>query len=242
MQIDPFFQVGVLNQTRDPATLCWQAMHQDYSEGWVFHDEPLNEKKAGDLIVKHLLLGGRGHYGPLEHASITFAVGYFPHSVIQQARTHRVGTSWDVQSMRYTGKRISAVVEGLVDTEEAFYLRPIGDYTNRQGKKYTYDKHLRALDLQHCKDSARRYASALNNFGLSEEHARGVLPFDYRQHFVVTFNLRSLMHFLDLRGKADAQLEIHQMCQLMMPYFEEWIPSVHDWYVKNRWGKARLAP
>jgi len=68
------------------------------------------------------------------------------------------------------------------------------------------------------------------------------LPFDYRQHFVVTFNLRSLMHFLDLRGKADAQIEIHQMCQLMMPHFAEWIPPVHDWYTKNRWGKARLAP
>ena len=225
MQIDPYFQVGVLNQTRDPATLCWQAMHQDYSEGWVFHDEPLNEDRAGDRIVKHLLLGGRGHYGPLEHASITFAVGYFPHSVIQQARTHRVGTSWDVQSMRYTGKRIAAVVDGIVDVEEAFYLRPVGDYTNRQGK-----------------ESASRYKTALENFGASEEHARGLLPFDYRQHFVVTFNLRSLMHFLDLRGKADAQIEIHQMCQLLIPHFEKWIPSVHSLYAKNRWGKARLAP
>ena len=74
MQIDPRFQVGVLSQTRDPATLCWQAMHQDYSEGWVFYDEPPAETDAGERIIKHLLLGGRGHYGPLEHASITFAI------------------------------------------------------------------------------------------------------------------------------------------------------------------------
>jgi len=245
MQVDPYFQVGVLSQTKDPATLCWQAMHQDYSESWIFlercFDQLRIESEAGDRIVKHLLLGGRGHYGPLEHASITFAVGYFPHSVIQQARTHRVGTSWDVQSMRYTGQRIAAVAEGVVDVEEAFYLRPVGDYTNRQGKRYTYDERLRAKDLQHCEDSARRYKEALDA-GISEEHARGVLPFDYRQHFVVTFNLRSLMHFLDLRGKADAQIEIHQMCQLMMPHFAEWIAPVHDWYTKNRWGKARLAP
>ena len=143
--------------------------------------------------------------------------------------------------MRYTGQRIAAVAEGIVDVEEAFYLRPVGDYTNRQGKRYTYDERLRAKDLQQCEDSARRYKEALDA-GISEEHARGVLPFDYRQHFVVTFNLRSLMHFLDLRGKADAQIEIHQMCQLMMPRFAEWIPPVHDWYTKNRWGKARLAP
>jgi thymidylate synthase (FAD) len=50
------------------------------------------------------------------------------------------------------------------------------------------------------------------------------------------------MHFLDLRGKADAQIEIHQMCQMMMPHFEQWTPAVHNWYAKNRWGKARLAP
>ena len=240
MKIDPRFQVDILSRTKDPATLCWQAMHQDYSEGWVYHDEPLSEPNAGHSIIKHLLLGGRGHYGPLEHASITFAVGYFPHSVIQQARTHRVGTSWDVQSMRYTGQRIAAVAEGIVDVEEAFTCDLLV-ITNRQGKRYTYDERLRAKDLQHCEDSARRYKEALDA-GISEEHARGVLPFDYRQHFVVTFNLRSLMHFLDLRGKADAQIEIHQMCQLMMPHFEQWIPSVHGWYTKNRWGKARLAP
>jgi len=35
-------------------------------------------------------------------------VGLVPHSVMQQARTHRVGVSFDVQSMRYTGDGLSA--------------------------------------------------------------------------------------------------------------------------------------
>ena len=45
-------------------------MHQDYSEDFVFDEEPPNESDAGDLIIKHLLKGGRGHFGPMEHPSI----------------------------------------------------------------------------------------------------------------------------------------------------------------------------
>ena len=77
---------------------------------------------------------------------------------------------------------------------------------------------------------------------MSEEHARGKLPFDYRQHFVVSFSLRALLHFLDLRFKKDAQLEIQQLCNLIWPHVEDWVPAVAKWYERNRLGKARLAP
>ena len=50
------------------------------------------------------------------------------------------------------------------------------------------------------------------------------------------------MHFLDLRAKADAQIEIYQLCNMLMPHFDEWAPAVAQWYTKNRLGKARLAP
>jgi thymidylate synthase (FAD) len=85
------------------------------------------------------------------------------------------------------------------------------------------------------------YEEKIKN-GMSEEQARGTSLFDFRQHFVVSFSLRSLLHFLDLRAKKDAQLEIQQLCQLMLPHLQSWCPEVADWYVKNRWGKARLAP
>ena len=238
---DPYFSVKLLNRTEQPQTLIWQAMHQDYSEECVAYEHPPCESEAGDIAVKRLLLGGRGHYGPLEHPSITFSVGWFPHSVMQQARTHRVGVSFDVQSMRYTGQRVAQVARGKVDLEEVFYLRPVGDYSDRQGKRYTYTSDQREIDLQHVSVATCRYAELIQK-GFAEEHARGLLPFDFRQHFVVSFNVRSLMHFLDLRAKADAQWEIQQLCDLMLPHFIEWAPAIADWYEKNRWGKARLAP
>ncbi|MBE9206993.1 FAD-dependent thymidylate synthase [Nostoc sp. LEGE 06077] len=144
-------------------------------------------------------------------------------------------------SFRYTGNQFIQVIEGKKDIEDVFYLRPVGYYTDRQGKKYYYSPEQRAADLEWCMEASKRYAASFAA-GMSEEHARGIVPFDYRQHFVVSFNLRSFLHFCDLRNKKDAQLEIQKLCELMWPHFAEWTPAIAQWYEKQRLGKARLAP
>lgn len=404
------FRVEVLRSTPNPQQTIWSAMHQDYCEDLVWeqrHSFP-DEQKAGELIVKHLLAGGRGHYGPLEHPQIVFNVGYFPHSMMQQIRTHRVGVSFDVQclagdtaiafrntqtgepynkkieslyelwladphimqsidvvvfdeknqafttshlksvtcsgvqpiyrlhldngqtldcttnhrllttegwqtmsqaiglgsdkegsevnfkmskscqlwtrnldfqpaavavkqveylsqavtydiemvepfhnflangivvhnSFRYTGQRIIDVALGKRDVEDVFYLRPVGKYDNRQGKKYFYSEEQRNEDKAWCLAACDRYQTRINE-GLSEEHARSLIPFDARQHFVMSCNVRSLMHLLDLRWKKDAQLEAQKLCELMYEHFAEWCPEIAAWYHKNRAQKARLSP
>lgn len=239
--MDPLFIVRTLARIEMPQTACWFAMHQDYSEDFVFHELPPSEKRAGELLIKHLLAGGRGHYGPLEHAQIVLNVGWFPHSVMQQARTHRVGVSFDVQSFRYTSQRIVDVSTGKREIEEVFYIRPVGDYTDRSGDRYAYTGDMRIIDKARAYDAAAHYAHQLRQ-GMAEEHARGMLPFDTRQHFVVSFSLRALLHFLDLRVKLDAQLEIRQLCDLIWPELQSWAPELAGWYEKNRMGKARLAP
>ncbi|NET48784.1 MAG: thymidylate synthase (FAD), intein-containing, partial [Merismopedia sp. SIO2A8] len=95
------FRIDVIAATPQPQQVIWAAMHQDYSEEFVVDDRDRwpDEAKAGELVIKHLLAGNRGHYGPLEHPQITFNVGYFPHSMMQQVRTHRVGVSFDVQCL-----------------------------------------------------------------------------------------------------------------------------------------------
>ena len=241
--MDPRFRVDLIAATPNPQQCVYVGMHQDYSEGFVATDREQwpDETKAGEICVKRLLAGERGHYGPMEHAQIVLNVGWFPHSVMQQARTHRVGVSFDVQSMRYTGDRICRAAAGELDLEEVFYLRPLGQYSNRQGKKYQYSQSERDKDLHHCKISADRYQELLQA-GYSEEHARGILPFDYRQHFVVSFTLRAFLHFMDLRAKLDAQQEIRELCDLMWPHLQTWTPEFAAWYEKTRLHKARLAP
>lgn len=144
-------------------------------------------------------------------------------------------------SFRYTGQRIINVAEGKQDVEEVFYLRPVGNYTNRQGKRYFYSEGQRAEDLKWCKDACQHYKKRIEE-GLAEEHARGLIPFDARQHFVLSCNLRSLMHLLDLRWKKDAQLEAQKFCELLFVHFEQWTPAVAQWYKENRAKKAKLSP
>lgn len=241
--VDPRFRVELITATPNPQQCVYVAMHQDYSEGFVYDEKESwpDETKAGEIAVKRLLAGGRGHYGCCEGPAITFNCGWFPHSVIQQGRTHRIGQTWDVQSLRYTGQRIIDAANGKLDLEEVFYLRPVGFYTDRKGKKYGYAEHQRNKDLALCQAAALRYEELILA-GFAEEHARGILPFDYRQHFVVSFNLRSFLHFMDLRAKLDAQPEIQALCDMMWPHVKTWAPEIAGWYEENRLHKARLAP
>lgn len=240
--IDQLFRVGVITQTPNVQQAVWAGMHQDYAEGFILDEDPPSERQAGEIAVRRLLAGDRGHYGPLEHGQITFACGFFPHSVMQQARTHRVGVSFDVQSLRYTGERVCAAAAGELPLEDVFYLRPVSEYRDREGKRYDYTHYHRVEDLQLLDQVARHYAQRVDECGFAEEHARGLLAFDVRQHFVVSFSLRALLHFLDLRAKADAQLEIRQLCDLMLPHLRAWAPEIAGWYESTRLGKARLAP
>ncbi len=144
-------------------------------------------------------------------------------------------------SFRYTGQRIIDVAIGQRDVEEVFYLRPVGHYDNRQGKKYFYSEQQREEDKEWCLQACARYRQRIDE-GLAEEHARSLIPFDARQHFVMSCNVRSLMHLLDLRWKKDAQLEAQKLCELMYEHFVTWCPEIAAWYDKNRAKKARLSP
>ncbi len=247
--MDPLFQVVVLNQTPDPERVIWKAMHQDYSAEFVTSDSPV-PASYGEAVVRHLLEGDRGHYGPLEHPQITFGVGYFPHTVLQQARTHRIGVSFDAQSFRYTGDQIRDLGRELLthpDTprlEQIFYIPEsikAGKAKTRQGMKAIAPEALRLI-LEQYRQQAITYYRLVEEYGVPYEDARNIIGYGIRQHFVVSFNCRSLMHFLDLRAKEDAQLEIRQLCELIWPHFEAWCPHIAAWYWKNRWGKARLSP
>jgi len=240
--MDPHFRVEVISKTPEPQRVIHAALSQDYAEDFVF-DRPqeLTEDQCGESVVKNLLKGGRGHFGPLEHPQIVLNCGFFPHSTMQQIRTHRVGLSFDVQSFRYTGSRILDVATGKTDVEDVFYLRPVGEYRDREGKHYEYSEIERSFDLQYCVTACELYKRKIDH-GMAEEHARGLIPFDVRQHWVLSANARSLMHLLDLRMQKSAQLEAQQLCELIWPHFEAWVPAIARWYKEKRMWKPRLSP
>jgi len=243
VNIDPLFQVNAVMSTPNPQSVVWVMMHQDNCTDYIWDGsfEIVSERISGERIVKHLLLGDRGHYGCFEHPQINLLCGYFPHAVMQQLRTHRVGISFDVQSFRLSSESIIGVAEGAKNIEKVFYLRPVGTYTDRAGKSYEYTAEERSEDLAYLLTAAQRYSQKIAA-GMPAEQARSLLPFDYRQHFGLSLNARSLMHLLDLRWKKDCQIETQWFAELLFKQFEKWMPEVAAWYEKNRAKKARLAP
>jgi thymidylate synthase (FAD) len=241
VELDGYMGVVSLQRTPLPQTVIWQAGKNDYSEDPIHTKNPPNETKAGEWVIEQLLANDRGHWGPLEHPAITFDCYGFVHNVPMQARTHRVGVSFDVQSQRYTGRRVLKVAKGELKPEEVFYVRPPGLYLDRKGHKYEWTHGDWQRELSHCVGASARYSDGYER-GMAEEHLRDYLPQNIRQNFVVSFSLRAALHFLDLRAKLDAQLEIQALCECMVPVIKEWVPEVFSYYEVKRLHKARLSP
>lgn len=236
--LHPPFQVERVAATDMPLQLAYIALHNDYAEDFC-PTTHLSEDRCGEIVVDRLLKGDRGHYGPLEHASLTLALRA-DHNSIMQLRTHRLG-SFDVQSMRYTGARIEKVATHKLKVEDVFYVRPPGEYRDRQGDPYAWSE----LDVEEALAVAFNAAldyKRLRDKGVSEEQARGVLPTSFYQNAIVTFNARAWLHLLEMRLKADAQWEIRVLMEQVERQVQRWIPEVHAWWATHRRQKARLAP
>jgi thymidylate synthase (FAD) len=240
------FRVVVVNKMADPQLSVYMALHQDYCEDFAMDEyekfKAKGEKWCGEKTIEYLLANKKGHFGPLEHVQIIFNVGGYPHSMMQQLRTHRVGVSFDVQSFRYTGDRLLDVVEGRRKLEDVMYIRPVGVYPDRVGTgKVQFTKESRDKALQTAYVTYQEYARQIKE-GISPEHARSVISFDTRQDLIWSANARSLMHILDLRWKADAQLEIRKFSEQTAVHFHEWMPEIAAWYEENRARRALLSP
>jgi thymidylate synthase (FAD) len=213
-----------------------------YTEEWVEYNGEIHcaTVSTGALIVRRngkVAVCGNC----LEHPQITLSVSGYVHSVMVQGRTHRIGTTWDCQSQRYTGKRVVKVANKEINVEDVFYVRPVGFYTNRKGKKYEWTEEHRQRKLERILSECEEYAEYYDQ-GMCEEHIRDYLPQAIRQNFVVSFNLRSVLHFMDLRAKMDAQLEIQALCSQFIPHLQQWAPNVWKYYEEKRLHRARLSP
>lgn len=221
-----------------PQRRIYIALHNDYSEDFVSSTD-LSEDECGHIAVRRLLHGGRGHFGPLEHAHLTVALRV-DHNTMVQLRTHRVA-SFDVQSNRYTGQRFIDVAEGRRWVGDEFHFRPPGRYSDRQGGPYDWsDLHNKQLALTY-RNACHQYRE-LRQQGVAEEHARQVLPGAYMQNMVITMNARMWLHVLDVRLKPDAQQEMRWAMELLVDQVKRWIPEIAAWWVEHRQGKGRLAP
>lgn len=228
MTNDDLIRVDALSSTPLPQTTVWLAMHQCYSDAPTVAPAAFTEENAGLGVVKHLLAGNRGHFSPLEHVQMALRLSYVPHDALMQLTRHR-HLQWSVQSFRYTsGGFLAYAARGAFDEPSLRRLVYFHPSTSKGDKALAHGCVL-------------NYAARVNS-GCLPEQARGLLPFNLRQHAVMSGNLRALWHTLDLRLKADTQPECRQVAEAVVNQLRLWVPQLQEWYDTNRASKARLSP
>lgn len=210
----------------NPNTLMYFAMRNDHS--FLNHNylPPKDEAEYESLLLKHCVK--YGHWGVLEHISLSFYLHGWPHETIMKLRTHR-HFSFDVMSGRHVWSPYVRIAVGRAPVEEAFYISPRLD---PEGQEY-----LKAACLAYCKEFDRRFTA-----GMPVEVCRMGMPENYRQNAVVTGSLRSWFHLLDVRSTADNQSMMLSFSEQLMDALCKVFPVVGEWYREKRYKRNNLSP
>lgn len=185
-------------------------------------DEEMNDRNKG--LVRYLM--NNKHGTPFESVTLRFDIK-LPLFVCREWQRHRIGHSYNEQSARYSeiddlcyvpqrnyirtqvGKPGAYIFETIKDDDEAEWV--MNTIADAQGDAFT------------------AYHQLLER-NVAKEIARLVLPVGMYTRMKWTCNLRSVMHWLGLRNKPDAQREIRDyavavehlvmgVCPVAMQYF-----------------------
>lgn len=236
---DPCFRVEIdpFASSTNPSAGIWYGQHVCVSEDFSL-DEDLPSRPA-DAVIKHQLKVK--HWSVLEDGFVSLHFGGFPHSTAMQIVRHQDSKPL-VQSSRYTGKRFIDVANDERKLEEVFYFRPSGlDYCDRSGNRYYYSASDRLEDERQCYEACVKYADRIKR-GFAEEHARDMIPQNFRQNFKMSGTIRAAFHWLDQRTLADSQIEAQTLAWMALEKLKEWQPEFFEFYEKERAGKNLLAP
>ena len=197
-----------------------------------------NEKEKPDERDAKLVnfLWTHDHTSPFRHAFYTLKIKA-PLFVMRQWWKHQIGCRWtgfvlpdgtdvgiDVAAIQVdidNGCSWNEVSGRYVQLEEEFYVpkefRGNAAHGNKQ-QSYELDWTAEEHEEMHqefvdaCADAYIRYKDMLSR-GVAREQARMLLPQNIYTSTVWTCSVQSLLHFLNLRLKSDAQYEIRRYAE-----------------------------
>lgn len=225
---------GVTEDNLNPDEMVCMAARGDHKQDSMV-DSGIEEAMQGTSndkkgLIEQLLR--RGHFGPFEHVQMFFAVENISRVAMAQITRHR-HMSFDVRSMRYTD---SSDMEAVIPpSAEDVECRDPTD--NRLGVPVSGRK----IMLRQFRDAKMRYKS-LVDAGMPEEDARMVFPLMTGVHMTFSANMRSLMHFFDLRNNMKAQWEARDFAQSVLSEVKEVAPLTFEGYEKYLNNNSLRAP
>ena len=175
-------------------------------------------------------LGEHQHWSVFEHTNITFRV-VAPLFVIREMQRHR-SMNFNEESMRYSSNPV-----GKFYVPEKFREQCT---RNKQGSADNLPEHLQwkaNATLKNAYDFALKSYNDLIDLGVCREQSRSVIPVGNYSSMYMTGNMRSWVHFCNLRVAEDAQWEIRQYAngfdQLLLELYPDSWGSVREFF-KNK--------
>lgn len=169
------------------------------------------------------------HGSVLEHASYTFLVWGVSRSLTHELVRHRAGMAFSQVSQRYVdGKTLRFVMrpeyQGDSTLENAFFSRI-------EGATRMYEAIAEHLILkQHGGDKALSGEKARDLRKKVNQAARSVLPNETEAPIIVTGNLRSWRHVLEMRASQHAEPEVRRMAMKVYDQLSQREPDVFGDY------------
>lgn len=166
---------------------------------WTSTSRDLTDEKRSRVPQLLKMLAENGHETPFEKSSLHFLVTVDTSAHIHLLK-HRIGVSINGESARYKELK-----------DDKYYIPQ--DWSIEEQARY----------VAFMEDALMRYHETLKRLvdsGMSrkraKESARFYLPYGNQITMDVMFNWRSFNHFLGLRMKPDAQVEIQEIASQML--------------------------
>ena len=171
---------------------------------WTSTSRDLTVEKSARIPTLLRMLADNGHETPFEKSSLHFLVSVDTATHVHLLK-HRIPVSINGESARYKELRDDKyyLPQGWPIDEQARYAAFMEDAIMRYHE--TLDRLVKGgMDRKRAKESARFY-----------------LPYGNQITIDIMFNWRSFKHFLDLRMKPDAQLEVRHIAEKMLALVRE---------------------
>lgn len=185
-----------------------------------------DKSEAPEGLINYLIKNK--HYSPFEHGFITFEIETSKAIGIQLLR-HR-SNYFQEFSQRYQDVNQLDDGEGIFEPIE---LRQQAS-NNRQSSTEVFDPIIdMVIGEVHASDMIEEFLrfsqnvyNSLLKAGVAREVARMVLPMATKTRLYVTMNVRSVIHWLDLRDDSHAQKEVQLIAQEVKKIFIEQCPII----------------
>jgi thymidylate synthase (FAD) len=200
MEVKP--KAELIDYTKDPERNVATAARLCYSKkGAAELNKEMSSEQVEKLVRKVV---GMGHTSTLEHTYFFFHVQcsrVTSHQIVRQ----RIGTSYSQRSQRYV-------------TEDNFdYITPPKIKKNEKAYEI-FKKKMEELENSYLE---------LIDLGIPKEDARFILP-TIKTNIVISYNARSLHHFLRLRTCNRAQWEIRIIARQMLKEVKKVAPVIFE--------------